>query len=110
MQINDTEDVVVLILCLRPIANGPQIVAQVNISCWLYAREDAFLHWCTAMRQLCLLLLVCFNRHNSTSCTEKNGHKKTLLIPIKDEKREAFVVPPWFRSPFYYNPSSGLKL
>ncbi len=44
VQIDDTEDVVVLRLGLRPVAQRAQVVAQVQVACRLDAGKDPFLH------------------------------------------------------------------
>ena len=50
VQIDDTEDVVVLRLGLRPVAQRAQVVTQVQVARRLNAGKDALLHGCIRCR------------------------------------------------------------
>src|SRR5437016_2475463 len=45
VQVNDTEDVIILRLRFLPVAQGTQVVAQVQFTCWLYSRKDTLFHF-----------------------------------------------------------------
>ena len=56
VQIDDTKNVVVIRLCLYPVADSSQVVAEVNVARWLHTGEDTLFHWCLrrARAELCL--------------------------------------------------------
>src|SRR5438270_956451 len=105
VHVDDAEDVVILRLGLFPVAQSSQVVAQVHLTCWLYAREDTLFHLrpCTWHGMFWLYLLVHFNRHGHSSINvyKQNDNKKRRSSHCRDERRKAFVVPPQFRSPIY---------
>ena len=67
VQVNNAEDVVILCLCLLPVAQGPQVVAQVELTRWLYTGEDTLFHLRFRTCLIWLYLLIHFDRHGHSS-------------------------------------------
>src|ERR1051326_2023672 len=87
VHVDDAEDVVILRLRLFPVAQGSQVVAQVQLTCWLYAREDALFHLRLRVwhDMAWLYLLIHFDRHDHSSINiyKQNDNKKTPLFPLQ---------------------------
>src|SRR5437660_1330044 len=100
VHVNYAEDVVILCLRLLPVAQGPQVVAQVQFTCWLYTGEDTLFHLRLRIYPglIWLYPLIHFDRHGDSSidiCRRKqNNNKKRRSSQCRDERRKAFVVPP----------------
>ena len=97
VQIDDTEDVVVLRLRLCPVAQRAQVVAQVQVARRLNAGKDPFFHGSRSGHGWFRFDIVVHVDGHFGIPPSHNGikdNKKRRSSLARDERRKAFVVPP----------------